>query len=440
MNLLKARQLGLYAAAALWVGLGAGCPPAEPPDPCAEVTCDAPKTCDPVDATCKISCTADSHCGDTSLRCTSAGWCASKCEGVICGSGETCIADKGTCAPAGATLCASNADCAADATTKCDFVKGYCVDKCEGVTCDTTLGQTCDNTTGTCVGGATACNSDADCDATKAEACDTASKTCKAGQWGDCSGAPDDCAGGYDCFSLTDDQGKEMPTCLKKCTQGNECGITDTCMASTGTALDGYCFSNYCGPVAIALPGFQTADYLAPCDAAGTGDGACFGPVGQAGPADFGLCYGSGAAGQGGSCDLTAGHGDALACQQGFACMPTQPGSTSGLCLETCSAIDTKTCADFSLSGAVSKTACMAVYGPNGVCLPFFFLGKSPIAAGAECAPSTDGTPVCEDGYTCAADGAGATKCLATCDPKAGVCATGVCTVTTANPAVGYCK
>jgi hypothetical protein len=75
-------------------------------------------------------------------------------------------------------------------------------------------------------------------------------------------------------------------------------------------SLGGYCFPNLCGPpdnFGILKP----AEFMGVCDAAGTGDGICFGPVSETQLGPIGVCMNiTGELAAGSSCDPAASHAE----------------------------------------------------------------------------------------------------------------------------------
>ena len=92
--------------------------------------------------------------------------------------------------------------------------------------------------------------------------------------------APDvPCAAGFDCISTAGGA-----SCLEACEETTDCQAAERCWV-TGEGsllgdLGGYCFINLCGPP-DNFGILQAAEFMGACNALGTGDGICFGPVAE---------------------------------------------------------------------------------------------------------------------------------------------------------------
>src|SRR5690606_18316683 len=121
--------------------------------------------------------------------------------------------------------------------------------------------------------------------------------------------------------------------CTEPCAAPTDCGISDRCAGEDAGAFAGHCLPNLCRPGGDALGFYQDVEWLAPCDAAATGDGICVGPFG-AGDQATGLCMGSGTAAPGSACTAEATHGEAKACAESVCIGAT--AEQAGTCVVLC--------------------------------------------------------------------------------------------------------
>ena len=138
----------------------------------------------------------------------------------------------------------------------------------------------------------------------------------------------------------------------------------------------------YCGGARAVDPSYQTfdfngwktggagvdAEWIGTCDALGTGDGTCWGPLENSSFGNIGGCLNTGGERvPGWPCDSQAVHGDLSAsCADGLC-------SASGICLEVCATDQPDNCQDWSFTG--TPTSCDAASQPSiesiaGLCMP----------------------------------------------------------------------
>ncbi|MDF1565721.1 MAG: hypothetical protein P1V51_21985 [Deltaproteobacteria bacterium] len=377
-------------------------------------------------------CTVDADCNDNTQRCTTAGACVSKCEGVICNTGQTCEATTGNCT-GGSGGCTVDADCN-NATQRCDSTSSTCVSKCQGVVCGT--GETCEPTTGTCGGGSTTCATDTDCDPNGdlGHVCDGG--TCAADVFGDC--ATVSCLTGLDCLSIPTQSGTSQ-VCYEPCADSSACGLGWWCDAAAGSPTQGHCDQNLCGPQ-LAQYGYQGTPMMGTCDATatGAGDGVCMGPLvdfGSAGsPLEVGLCMATGSIAAGNSCPADATNGaTADLCVSGLCLIETE-GAATGLCRSFCTLLDGNDC----VADVTGPTSCTPFGGLAGVCVP---QSATPAAAGASCTASNAESTCVEDSICIDPAGGTATVCSSFCDTRVGTCPSGTCQPTSSNSSdmLGIC-
>ena len=320
---------------------------------------------------------------------TDGGTTSGACQGVICNTNQVCDPNSGNC-----VQCLSDSDCPT------------------GGTCDTTT-HTCSNGGGT-GGGAKgpACTSAQSCG--QGQVCDNG--TCQPGPYGDCSKLA--CASGTDCLTFTTSQGTAK-LCLQSCSATSDCADPTTiCDTGSGDAALNHCVQNLCGP---GLPsGSQgpvwagSGTFSGPCNAAGTNDGTCWGPVDQISSFQVGLCFANGTVPAGGACDATASYGQPDKLCNGGICLPSSATSTTGTCVDFCTIADGKSCAN--LNG--KPTACWPAPGNElaGLCVP---QDASPASSGASCtAFSFQSHPSlsCVADDACLAASGGSTACTQLCN------------------------
>ena len=254
------------------------------------------------------------------------------------------------------SACSSN-EPAQDSSTNTDTSES---DPCAEVACE--VGQSCAD--GTCVDdtpadegdGGTDGGSDGgddstdDTDDTTSEGtttpCETAddcaddgliceNSVCVALRGGDCSPSVP-CSEGFDCVEAA-----SSTTCLEPCTETATCRAMERCWADGEGSmlgdLDGYCFANLCGP-ADPFGLLKPAEFMGPCNAAGEGDGICFGPIADTPLGFIGACMNaSGALAPSSECDPAATQEDlAGLCTSGL-CVG-DPGE--GRCVAFCDLSD----------------------------------------------------------------------------------------------------
>lgn len=386
-------------------------------------TCSWPARCDAASQTCTTSCTADGDCGHETLRCDSTGTCISRCAGVLCPTGSLCEPATGTCEADPDRTCVDDASCG-DGSMRCEG--GVCISRCSDVRCDVEAGEVCNPSTGACVGGTT-CSVTDDC---------AGGKLCEGGicvgdRYANCAGMQP-CAAGLVCVG-----NGEPALCAPPCQAITDCLISDRCATEADGAFAGHCLPNLCRPGGDTFGFYQDAAFMAPCDAAGAGDGICIGPFGT-GDQAYGACMGAGSAGTGGTCTAGATHGDRDACAAGVCAGAEDDGI--GNCLPFCTLFDDAACPAIG----TLQLACHPLWGINGACVPIAANAGSP---GEACTLSPTGALACEEESICVPeDGvAGAASiCEPLCAPEAaaggsGACDAGSCQVLPANPALGIC-
>jgi hypothetical protein len=370
------------------------------------------------------------------------------CEGVTCGAGETCEVIDGAaeCVADEEPECTSDADCTGD-TLECR--EGQCVEKCLGQQC--AVGQVCEPTTGNCV--TEACTNDAQCPGEQI----CREGECGGGLFANC--AVDDCAPGYSC-----EQTGTNSVCIQQCTESSDCTTdmhcvdnlcgynvcnpraTETCTEDTDCEGDeacldigigqGYCLapctdddtcdSGFCIPNEDEVPAdlrercypliAQKTDYYGTCDAHGTGDGRCLGPL-DTENGDLGLCVRTGGVAHGSQgCNpdqMPAAFGGtesgAPATQCDGYCADTGGGT---ICLGWCSLFD-GACGPITGFG---PTACEAIFGGQGIC----FIPQEDIGSdeGDVCTYDPEAGVACFEPYVCAPDNGGET-CQVACETQA---------------------
>jgi hypothetical protein len=202
------------------------------------------------------------------------------------------------------------------------------------------------------------CESDGDC----AEALFCEDAQCVAPRNETCS--PEvPCAAGFDCISTAGGA-----SCMEPCEETADCRVSERCWAQGEGSLlgdlGGYCFLNLCGPP-DNFGILQAADFLGSCNALGTDDGICFGPVSETQLGPIGICMNaSGSVEPGQTCEGTALHGDTEAiCNNGF-CTPAD------ICLNFCDTTD-DTCEPLPDGTATTCTLATPTEGATaGVCQP----------------------------------------------------------------------
>ncbi len=290
---------------------------------------------------------------------TDGGTTSGACQGVVCNTNQVCDPNSGNCVE-----CLADSDCPT------------------GGTCNTST-HTCSNGGGGGGGGAKgpACTSNQSC--AQGQVCDNG--TCQPGAYGDCSKLA--CAAGMDCVNAGAN-GQNAQECLTPCTATSDCPDTAyVCDTGSGDVAVGHCIQNLCSPNIQAAGVFGDlhavpAQFGAACDAAGTGDGTCWGPLQaqaqQSGTLKIGLCFANGQVAPGGTCDAAASYSNlAQACNGGL-CLPTSQTGTQGTCAALCAVADGQNCA--AVNG--NPTACLEFQGLAGVCFP---QDASPAATGASC-------------------------------------------------------
>jgi hypothetical protein len=185
------------------------------------------------------------------------------------------------------------------------------------------------------------------------------------------------CQDGLDCVLHGEDS-----TCEAPCQNTSECRLDERCWtaaesAQIGPALANHCFMNLCQPPGGGDPAsvniFQDAEWMGACNANGTGDGTCWGPVATSPIGDIGLCINtSGSAVPGGSCDPASVHGGvgASSCAGGM-CPPSGPAA--GLCVELCATDQADVCQDWESLGVettCSVNATSPIVTTAGLCVP----------------------------------------------------------------------
>lgn len=166
------------------------------------------------------------------------------------------------------------------------------------------------------------CETDADC----SDPLFCEDLKCVAGRGEECSPTIG-CAAGHDCVSTA-----AGASCLEICEDTSACRALERCWAdgegSLLGELGGYCFANLCGPpdnFGILKP----AEFMGVCDAAGTGDGICFGPISETQLGPIGVCMNiTGELAAGSSCDPAASNAEQSGlCSDGL-CSPANVCAT----------------------------------------------------------------------------------------------------------------
>jgi len=160
------------------------------------------------------------------------------------------------------------------------------------------------------------CETDADC----SESLFCEDSKCVAGRDEACSpGVP--CAAGHNCV-----QTAAGASCLEICEETTSCRAAERCWAqgegSLLGELGGHCFPNLCGP-ADNFGILRPAEFMGACDAAGTGDGICFGPIAESQLGPIGACMNaSGEIAAGSPCDPTVTQADQAGLCAAGTCSP----------------------------------------------------------------------------------------------------------------------
>ena len=160
------------------------------------------------------------------------------------------------------------------------------------------------------------CETDADC----SDSLFCEDLKCVAGRDEECSEVIP-CAAGHDCVSTV-----AGASCLEICEDTSACRAMERCWGDGEGSLlgdlGGYCFPNLCGP-ADNFGILRPAEFMGACDAAGTGDGTCFGPITETQLGPIGVCMvNTGDLQAGDACDPTATHADPSALCAGGTCSP----------------------------------------------------------------------------------------------------------------------
>ena len=164
---------------------------------------------------------------------------------------------------------------------------------------------------------------------------------------------------------------------MAPCESNDQCQIGETCqLEAEGTllaAFQDHCFGNICSPNPEGMAALlvTTADsWFGACDAVGTADGLCMGPIDQnalTGP--FGVCFNaSGSLPAGSPCSPTAFHGATDEICDAGACIAGDDGT--GTCLLPCTLGD-----DCAPLGDGTETTCTALpqtiaESDRGICAP----------------------------------------------------------------------
>ena len=189
---------------------------------------------------------------------------------------------------------------------------------------------------------------------------------------------------------------------------------------------------DFCSPDPASTA--QHADYLGACDAAGSGDGICVGPVVVVPPdGSDGLCEASGTVAAGDTCNVHASFGDPGLCAGGR-CVPAQAGDAQGTCETWCALLDGKSCASV---GGARRACAWAGFGLAGSCAP---QQAQPLPVGSLCSQSTLTLPCVKDA-ACIDIGDGKGKiCHALCDLRSGLPCQQTCVkVLQSEPILGVC-
>jgi hypothetical protein len=212
----------------------------------------------------------------------------------------------------------------------------------------------------------TVCQTNADCGS--GQVCHEGH--CGGTRYGACSPALP-CQIGLDCV----EQGAEH-ICLEPCESTDVCTLEERCWTPEeaeplGDGVANHCFYNYCGEGSFWDPDdvVTDAEWMGPCDALGSGDGTCVGPLTSTPLGSAGLCINTGAERvPGWPCDPSAVHGDlSMSCAGGL-CI------ASGICIELCSTDGVDNCQEWSFGGLV--TSCSPYAGVTlaesgaGLCMP----------------------------------------------------------------------
>lgn len=312
------------------------------------------------------------------------------CEKGQCPTGQVCDTATDSCQPTSG--CTSDADCG-DPALRCDS-SGACVAKCLGKVCP--AGQICQR-------GA--------CGVPEAQSCASAA-----------------CVPGLDCVTLG-----SAKLCGQPCTQTTDCyNPGDVCDTDPTSPTVGYCVFNWCSPDQGGA--VQKADYLAACNAAGTGDGVCVGPVAPASATTtVGFCEASGTVAPGATCTVAASFGDPGLCASGR-CVPSQLGALQGTCQAWCALLDGQSCAP--VNGKPQACAWSGV-GLTGTCAA---QQSQPIAVGSPCSPSTETLPCVADAMCLDLHDGKGMICRALCDLRTGAPCNQVCTkFKQTEPLLGVC-